>query len=107
MSPKSIDLENSNTPRRILKKIREDLTNLNSENVKSVLTIDKPNYRDTIIISREGDDIRAEKFMTKHTVSGGGEVLFENADAKFYLPEFSRIFVDISVIMYASFWHAF
>lgn len=45
--------------------------NLNSENVKSVLTIDKPNYCNTIIISRVGEDMKAENFMTKHKVSVG------------------------------------
>ena len=45
--------------------------NLNSENVKSVLTIDKPNYCNTIIISHVGEDMSVEKFMTKHKVSGG------------------------------------
>ena len=80
VSLKSIDLENSNIPRTLLEKIREDLMNMNSENVKSVLTINRPNYRDTIIISRDGDDIKAEKFMTKHKVSGGDEVLFETGE---------------------------
>lgn len=98
VSLKSIDLENSNIPRTVIETIREDLMNLNSENVKSVLTIDKPNYRDTIIISREGDDIRAEKFMTKHTVSGGGEVLFETgeeSDGTNRIIDFIPLIVDL------------
>ncbi len=75
-----INIDSSDIPPQIIQKIKEELLNINTKDVRSVLTINKPNIRDIIIFSREGNEIKAQKFMTKHEMHDGSGILFEAGD---------------------------
>ncbi len=67
-----VDMQNINIPGKLIEEIKKDLLNNKSEEVRSMLST--PEF--TYFISRHGDEIRTQKFMTKHEVVGRDEPEF-------------------------------
>ncbi|MHC5362085.1 AAA family ATPase [Myroides sp. LJL110] len=62
-----VDFDGVAIPKPILEKIKEDLLNKKSENVRaSILSSNNTTY----FLSLKGNDLIVEKFMTKHSVTG-------------------------------------
>ena len=75
-----IEQEKMSIPLGAIEEIKENLLNLKSERVRTILTVDKRGLRDTYIISRNGNDIKVEKFMTEHKTQQGGIEVFDTGD---------------------------
>ncbi len=65
-----VDPENIELPKRLLDDIKEDLMSKKSEIRRAAIST--PN--NTYFVSIKDDDIFVEKFMTKHSVRGSGEI---------------------------------
>ncbi|MGL5894469.1 MAG: AAA family ATPase [Bacteroidales bacterium] len=63
---KDIDLNKLNIPIGVLDRIREDLLNKRTEDVRAVISTQDFTY----FISKSDGDIKAQKFMTEHSVRG-------------------------------------
>lgn len=59
-----VDLRNTNIPQKVIDRIKDDLLNDKSEDIRSILST--PEF--TYFISKNGNNIRTQKFMTKHDV---------------------------------------
>lgn len=66
-----IDFESIDIPKSILNKIKEDLLNKKSENLRASILSNK---NTTYFLSIKGTDLIVEKFMTKHSVKGQEEM---------------------------------
>lgn len=75
-----IEPEKISIPSNAFDNIKESLLNLNSEGVRTILTVDKRGFRDTYIFSRNGNDIKVEKFMTEHETVQGETEVFDTGD---------------------------
>ena len=77
-----INQEKLNIPQAAMEGIKENLLNLRSEGVRSILMVEKNNFKDTYIISRteDGNDIKVEKFMTEHRTRQGDIEVFDTGD---------------------------
>lgn len=73
-----IEQENIEFPSKILDKIKEDLFNLKSKNVRVVVV---SSINTTYFISKKGNDVLVHKFMTKHNKKGQQKKeLFDTSD---------------------------
>jgi len=88
-----VNLKNTNIPIEIIDSIKNDLLNSKSEDIRSILTT--PEF--TYFISRNGENIRTQKFMTKHDVIGRKEP--EYFDTKDESDGTNRIIDYIPLIM--------
>ena len=71
-----VDLQSTRIPDKILSSIREELFNTKAEDSRIILnTLDY-----TFFLMRDGAELKAQKFMTRHAVRGGGEELFDTKD---------------------------
>ncbi len=77
-----IEQEKMSIPLAAIEDIKENLLNLKSEGVRTILTVDKLGLRDTYIISRNRhrNDIKVEKFMTEHKTQQGDIEVFDTGD---------------------------
>lgn len=74
---KDIELNKIGIPYEVLQKIKEDLLNFKSESIRSTLSTPENTY----FIFKDKGKVRAQKFMTKHQVSGTDkQELFDTAD---------------------------
>ena len=74
---KDVELNKIDVPEKVFQKIKEDLLNLKSENARSMLSTPENTY----FIFKEKDKIKAQKFMTRHSVQGSEKSeLFDTAD---------------------------
>jgi AAA15 family ATPase/GTPase len=72
-----VDFESIDIPSEIIKNIKSDLLNTNSENVRALLSIKKLTY----FISKSNDGLKIHKLMTKHNVFGQlNPELFDTSD---------------------------
>lgn len=72
-----IDSENIDIPPIIIKKIREDLLDKKTEDIRATIL---SNRNTTYFISKKEDDIVYHKFMTKHKTSNKEEEYFDTSD---------------------------
>lgn len=72
-----IDSENIDVPKPLIEKIKEELLNKNSENIRASI-ISKG--RTTYFLSVKNDDIVIEKFMTMHKVKDGRLEKFDTSE---------------------------
>lgn len=74
---KEVDIDTLELPSRIVDKIKSDLSNIKSKEVKSILSTPDNTY----IISRGENGIITNKFMTKHRIKGSKDMeLFDTKD---------------------------
>jgi len=74
------DLEKLNIPPKVMEDIKENLLNSNSGEARTILTVNGLARRDTYIVSRNGEDLKVEKFMTEHRTKQGGTEVFDTGD---------------------------
>jgi AAA15 family ATPase/GTPase len=73
-----VDLDNIELPTKLITKIKDDLLNLKSADIKSVIL---SNRNTTYFITKKGEEIVVHKFMTKHNIKGQKEkALFDTSD---------------------------
>lgn len=74
----NVDLDNIDLPTKLITKIKDDLLNLKSADIKSVIL---SNRNTTYFITKKGEEIVVQKFMTKHNIKGQKEIaLFDTSD---------------------------
>lgn len=74
---KDVELNKIGIPDKVLEKIKEDLLNIKLENIRSILSTPENTY----FIFKDKGKVKAQKFMTKHQVTGNNtEELFDTAD---------------------------
>lgn len=74
---KDVDLEKLNIPQEVLRQIKNNLLNFKSDSIRTVLSTPDNTY----FISRDKDDLKAQKFMTKHPINGSdSSELFDTAN---------------------------
>ena len=72
-----VDINNIPVPSSIVEQIRKELLNTKTENRRSILST--PDF--TFFFTKKNNDIRVQKFMTKHTVKGSKvPVCFDTKD---------------------------
>ncbi len=90
-----IELNKLNIPNEAIERIREDLLNKKTENVRAILST--PNY--TYFISKSENDIRAQKFMTEHTVKDKSEPEYfdtkDESDGTNRIIDFIPLIIDL------------
>jgi len=74
---KDVELSKIGIPEKVLQKIKDDLSNIKSDNVRSLLSTQENTY----FISIDKNKLKAQKFMTKHQVKGTSKPeYFDTAD---------------------------